>query len=71
MGIVIKSISNLPYREQEECLDQLTSVLSSKLKPIEIDGEVYHIPPEVQQLINSLWDMIETRPIGENEKPEN
>ena len=67
MGIVIKSIANLTYEEQEDCLNQLSSILSSKLSPIEIDGEVYHIPPEVQTLIDSLWDMIK----GENEKPEN
>tara|TARA_Y100000034_G_C6897653_1_gene414281 strand:- start:2967 stop:3167 length:201 start_codon:yes stop_codon:yes gene_type:complete len=59
MGIVIKSISNLPYKEQEECLDQLTSALSQNLKPIEIDGKIYHIPPEVQTLIDSLWDLVE------------
>ena len=54
MGLIIKSIANLPYKEQERCLDQLTSALSSSLRPIEIDGEVYHIPDEVQQLIDSL-----------------
>ena len=66
MGLIIKSIANLPYEEQEKCLDQLTSALSSSLRPIEIDGEVYHIPDAVQQLIDSLWDMIQ----GANEKPE-
>jgi len=67
MGLIIKSIANLSYEEQEECLNQLTSVLSSKLSPIEIDGEIYHIPPEVQTLIDSLWDMIK----GEDAKSEN
>ena len=59
MGMVIKSISNLTYEEQEDCLEQLTSSLSKNLKPIEIDGTIYHIPPEVQTLIDSLWDLVE------------
>jgi len=59
MGMVIKSISNLPYEEQEDCLEQLASSLSKNLKPIEIDGEIYHIPSEVQMLIDSLWDLVE------------
>jgi len=59
MGIAIKTISNLPYKEQESCLEQLSEALSSNLRPIEIDGKIYHIPSEVQVLINSLWDLVE------------
>lgn len=59
MGIAIKTISNLPYEEQESCLEQLSEALKSNLRPIEIDGKIYHIPLEVQTLIDSLWDLVE------------
>ena len=59
MGIAIKSISNLSYKEQLSCLEQISEAFSSNLKPIEIDGEIYHIPSEVQMLIDSLWDLVE------------
>lgn len=70
MGIIIKSIANLPYKKQEECLERMILFINqdaSKVVPIEIDGKLYQIPDVVQTLIDGLWDMIE----GANEQPKN
>ena len=67
MGIVIKSLANLPYDKQEECLEKIVMFINQEVVPIEIDGKLYQIPAEVQTLIDGIWDMIEEG----NEKQKN
>ena len=51
MAEVIKELSNLPMEEQEFILNNM----SHEYNPIEINGEVYMIPQEVNTLIDNLF----------------
>tara|TARA_R100000306_G_scaffold48752_1_gene46111 strand:- start:258 stop:458 length:201 start_codon:yes stop_codon:yes gene_type:complete len=51
MAEVIKELSNLPREEQEFILNNM----SHEYNPIEINGEVYMIPQEVNTLIDNLF----------------
>ena len=50
MADEIKELSNLPREEQEFILENL----SHDYSPIEIDGNTYMIPQEVNDLIDNL-----------------
>ena len=50
MAEVIKELSNLPPEIQQSILESI----SHSYHPIEIDGEVYMIPEEVNELIDNL-----------------
>jgi len=50
MADVIKELFWLPREEQEAILDNL----SREYNPLEIDGEVFMVPKEVTNLIDSL-----------------
>jgi hypothetical protein len=51
MAEVIKELLTLPIEEQELVLKNL----SNELNPIEINGEVFMIPQEVNELIDNLF----------------
>ena len=53
MPISIEWLSRLPKDEQEKILQSLAN--AEELKPIEVDGVVYHVPDAVIGLIDSLW----------------
>jgi len=53
MSISIEWLANLPQSEQEKVLQSLAN--TEELKPIEVDGTVYHVPVPVLGLIDSLW----------------
>ena len=50
MADVIKELFWLPREEQEDILENL----SREYNPLEIDGEVFMVPREVTNLIDSL-----------------
>jgi hypothetical protein len=50
MADVIKELFWLPREEQEDILENL----SREYNPLEIDGEVFMVPKEVTNLIDSL-----------------
>ena len=50
MADVIKELFWLPREEQEAVLDNL----SREYSPLEIDGEIFMVPKEVNNLIDSL-----------------
>jgi len=50
MADIIKELFWLPREEQEDILDNL----SREYNPLEIDGEVFMVPKEVTNLIDSL-----------------
>jgi hypothetical protein len=50
MADIIKELFLLPREEQESILDNL----SREYNPLEIDGEIFMIPREVTQLVDSL-----------------
>ena len=56
MADEIKELSMLPREQQEFVLENL----SHDYSPIEIDGNMYMIPQEVNDLIDSLAEQIET-----------
>jgi len=56
MADEIKELSMLPREQQEFVLENL----SHDYSPIEIDGNMYMIPQEVNDLIDSLADQIAT-----------
>ena len=56
MAKAIKELLGLPKEEQEFILHSL----SHEYNPIEIDGEVYMIPQEVNDLIDNLAEQIAT-----------
>ena len=58
MSISIEWLANLPDEEQEKYLSQL-SKMDDELSPIEVNGVIYHIPSEVNELIDSLWEQIQ------------
>ena len=51
MAEVIEELMTLPIEEQELVLKNL----SNELNPIEINGEVFMIPQEVNELIDNLF----------------
>ena len=51
MAEVIEELMTLPIEEQELVLKNL----SNELNPIEINGEVFMIPLEVNELIDNLF----------------
>jgi len=53
MSVSIEWLSRLPREEQEKILQSLSN--AEELKPIEVDGVVYHVPDAVIGLIDSLW----------------
>jgi len=50
MADIIKELFWLPREEQEDILENL----SREYNPLEIDGEVFMVPKEVTNLIDSL-----------------
>ena len=56
MADEIKELSGLPRDQQEFVLENL----SHDYSPIEIDGNMYMIPQEVNDLIDSLAEQIAT-----------
>ena len=50
MADIIKELFWLPREEQEDILDNLPR----EYNPLEIDGEVFMVPKEVTNLIDSL-----------------
>jgi len=54
MASVIKELSMLSREEQEFILENM----SHEYNPIEIDGQVFMIPKEVNELIDSLVNQI-------------
>ena len=50
MADIIKELFLLPREEQESILDNL----SREYNPLEIDGEIFMIPREVTELVDSL-----------------
>jgi len=56
MADEIKELSMLPREQQEFVLENL----SHDYSPIEIDGNMYMIPQEVNDLIDSLAEQIAT-----------
>ena len=56
MADEIKELSMLPREQQEFVLENL----SHDYSPIEIDGNIYMIPQEVNDLIDSLAEQIAT-----------
>jgi len=57
MPIAIEWLSGLPREEQEKVLQSLSN--AEELKPIEVDGVVYHVPDAVIGLIDYLWLQIQ------------
>ena len=60
MAEVIKELSNLPMEEQEFILNNM----SHEYNPIEINGEVYMIPQEVNELIDNLFLELQDLKLG-------
>ena len=60
MAEVIKELSNLPMEEQEFILNNM----SHEYNPIEINGEVYMIPQEVNTLIDNLFLELQDLKLG-------
>tara|TARA_R100000656_G_scaffold109807_2_gene81820 strand:+ start:41 stop:250 length:210 start_codon:yes stop_codon:yes gene_type:complete len=60
MPISIEWLSRLPADEQEKVLQSLAN--AEELKPIEVDGIVYHVPDAVIGLIDSLWLQLQEKP---------
>jgi hypothetical protein len=60
MAEVIKELSNLPMEEQEFVLNNM----SHEYNPIEINGEVYMIPQEVNELIDNLFIELQDLKLG-------
>ena len=60
MASAIKELLGLPKEEQEFILHGL----SHEYNPIEIDGEVYMIPQEVNDLIDNLVVQVQELRIG-------
>ena len=58
MSISIEWLANLPVEEQEKFLSQL-SKMDDELSPLEVNGVIYHIPSEVNELIDSLWEQLQ------------
>ena len=56
MADEIKELSGLPREQQEFVLENL----SHDYSPIEIDGNMYMIPQEVNDLIDNLAEQIAT-----------
>ena len=56
MADEIKELSMLPREQQEFVLENL----SHDYSPIEIDGNMYMIPQEVNDLIDSLAEQLKT-----------
>ena len=54
MAIVINELSMLSREEQEFILENM----SHEYNPIEIDGQVFMIPKEVNELIDNLVNQI-------------
>ena len=54
MASVIKELSMLSREEQEFILENM----SHEYNPIEIDGQVFMIPKEVNELIDSLVNQV-------------
>ena len=50
MADIIKELFWLPREEQEDILENL----SREYNPLEIDGEIFMVPKEVTNLIDSL-----------------
>ena len=59
MPISIDWLSRLPVEEQERVLQSLAN--AGELKPIEVDGVVYHVPDAVIGLIDSLWGQLQEK----------
>ena len=60
MAEVIKELSNLPMEEQEFVLNNM----SHEYNPIEINGEVFMIPQEVNTLIDNLFIELQDLKLG-------
>jgi len=60
MASAIKELLGLPKEEQEFILHGL----SHEYNPIEIDGEVYMIPQEVNDLIDNLVVQVQELRVG-------
>ena len=60
MAEVIKELSNLPMEEQEFILNNM----SHEYNPIEINGEVFMIPQEVNTLIDNLFIELQDLKLG-------
>ena len=60
MAEVIKELSNLPMEEQEFVLNNM----SHEYNPIEINGEVFMIPQEVNELIDNLFIELQDLKLG-------
>ena len=59
MPVSIEWLSRLPAKEQEKILQSLAN--AEELKPIEVDGVVYHVPDAVIGLIDSLWMQLQEK----------
>ena len=64
MADVIKELYSLPKEEQEFILENL----SHQYIPIEIDGDIYMIPDEVNSLIDSLISQVNELRLKAGEK---
>ena len=53
MAFGMIELSRLPIEDQEEVLKKLSS---KDVCPIEIDEVIYYIPPQVNMLINTLYE---------------
>tara|TARA_Y100001938_G_scaffold150026_1_gene239277 strand:+ start:604 stop:804 length:201 start_codon:yes stop_codon:yes gene_type:complete len=60
MAEVIKELTNLPIEEQEFILNNM----SHEYNPIEINGEVFMIPQEVNALIDNLFIELQDLKLG-------
>jgi hypothetical protein len=60
MAEVIKELTNLPIEEQEFILNNM----SHEYNPIEINGEVFMIPQEVNTLIDNLFIELQDLKLG-------
>jgi len=60
MAEVIEELMTLPIEEQELVLKNL----SNELNPIEINGEVFMIPIEVNELIDNLFLQLQDLKFG-------
>ena len=60
MAEVIKELNNLPIEEQEFILNNM----AHDYNPIEINGEVFMIPQEVNELIDNLFIALQDLKLG-------
>lgn len=60
MAEVIKELTNLPIEEQEFILNNM----SHEYNPIEINGELFMIPQEVNALIDNLFIELQDLKLG-------